>query len=83
MQSFRGNLPEIKYEVKCKDVDKFKQYLLKRGLRSSSSNDFNNVVTVFCNSYRFGTYGCEVPDELTITPKEFKRIVREALGESK
>lgn len=82
MQSFKDKLPRIQYEVKCKDVDKFKQYLLQRGLRSVS-NESNNVVTVYCSSYRFGTFNVEVPDHLTITPKEFKRIVREALGESK
>ena len=82
MQSFRSQLPKDKYEVKCKDVDKFKQYLVKRGLKSVCDTT-NNIVTVFCNTYRFGTFGVEVPDHLTITPKEFKRIVREALGESK
>lgn len=82
MQSFQGKLPSIQYEVKCKDVAKFKQYLVKRGLRSTI-NSPNNIVTVFCNSYSFGTFGCKVPDHLTVTPKEFKRIVREALGESK
>lgn len=82
MRSFRDKLPRIQYEVKCKDVDKFKQYLLQRGLRSVS-NGSNNVVTVYCSSYHFGTFNVEVPDHLKITPKEFKRIVREALGESK
>lgn len=82
MQSFRDKLPQIKYEVRCKDVAKFKQYLVKRGLSSASALT-NNVVTVYCSSYRFGTFSDVVPDYLTITPKKFKRIVREALGESK
>lgn len=82
MQSFRSRLPNDKYEVKCKDVAKFKRYLLGRGLHSVC-NHSNSVVTVYCNTYRFGTFDVEVQDHLTITPKEFKRIVREALGESK
>lgn len=82
MQSFRSQLPNDKYEVKCKDVDKFKQYLLGRGLHSVCNNS-NSVVSVYCNLYSFGTFSSEVPDHLTITPKEFKRIVREALGEPK
>ena len=82
MQSFKGKLPSIQYEVKCTDVDKFQQYLLQRGLYSVSNNS-NTVVTVYCSSYCFGTFNDEVPDHLTITPKQFKRIVREALGESK
>lgn len=83
MQSFRSRLPNNKYEVKCKDVDKFKQYLIKRGLLNAARGSHSNIVTVLCNTYRFGTFDVEVPDHLTITPKEFKRIVREALGESK
>lgn len=82
MQSLQGKLPSIQYEVKCKDVAKFKEYLVKRGLQVSSDEP-NNVVTVYCGSYKFGTFKDLVQDHLTITPKEFKRIVREALGESK
>lgn len=82
MQSFKSKLPEDMYEVKCKDVNKFKQYLLKRGLHNLNDAP-NDVVTVYCNLYGFGTFNDEVPDHLTITPEEFKRIVREALGESK
>lgn len=82
MQIFSGQLPEDMYEVKCEDVAKFKQYLLEHGLHSLNDSS-NNVVTVYCNLYGFGTFNDEVPDHLTITPEEFKRIVREALGETK
>ena len=83
MQSFQGKLPEVKYTFRVKSGKRIRKFLedhgcnLDRVLQGDTS-----IITVYCG----GCYNYDIGIELNCintTPKEFKRIVREALGESK
>ena len=83
MQSFQGKLPEIKYTFRVKSGKRIRKFLEKHGcnLDSVRSGDLS-IITVYCG----GCYDYDIGAQsspINTTPKEFKRIVREALGESK
>ena len=83
MQSFQGKLPEIKYTFRVKSGKRIRKFLEDHGcnLGGVRGGDLS-IITVYCG----GCYNYDIGTRLSpinTTPKEFKRIVREALGESK
>ena len=83
MRSFKGKLPEIKYTFRVKSGKRIRKFLEDHGcnLDRVSHGDVH-VITVYCgNCYNYDIGATISP--INTTPKEFKRIVREALGESK
>ena len=83
MQSFKGKLPEVKYTFRVKSGKRIRKFLEDHGcnLDRVRSGDIR-ITTVYCGScydYDIGT----TLSPINTTPKEFRRIVREALGESK
>lgn len=87
MQSFQGKLPDIKYIVTVNSGVKLRRFLEAHGCRNAhrDGNNSESTITVYCGGcydYHVGTVG-GTRSYHTVTAKEFKRIVREALGESK
>lgn len=83
MQSFKGKLPEVQYTFKVKSGKRIRKFLEDHGCKLDRvrSGDLRTI-TVYCGN----CYDYDVGTTIHIintTPKEFKRIVREALGESK
>lgn len=83
MQSFQGKLPEVRYTFRIKSGKRIRKFLHDHGcnLDRVSAGDVH-VITVHCGN----CYNYDIGSMLSCintTPKEFKRIVREALGESK
>ena len=83
MQSFQGKLPKVIYTFRVKSGKRIRKFLEDHGcnLYYVRSGD-PSIITVYCG----GCYDYDIGSELShinTTPKEFKRIVREALGESK
>ena len=83
MQSFRGKLPEVRYTFRVKSGKRIRKFLHDHGcnLDQVRSGDVR-IITVYCG----GCYDYDIGTTtrcINTTPKEFKRIVREALGESK
>ena len=83
MQSFEGKLPKSEYTFRFKSGKRIRKFLHDHGcnLDQVRSGDVRTI-TVYCG----GCYNYDIGTELSpinTTPKEFKRIVREALGESK
>lgn len=83
MKSFQGKLPEDSYTFKVKTGKRIRKFLEGYGctLDRTRSGD-PSIITVYCG----GCYDYDIGTTLSpvnTTPKEFKRIVREALGESK
>ena len=83
MQSFQRKLPEIRYTFKVKSGKRIRKFLEDHGcnLDRVFSGD-QRIITVYCGGCYDYTIGAEL-NPINTTPKEFKRIVREALGESK
>ena len=83
MQSFKGKLPDVKYTFRVNSGKRIRKFLHDHGcnLDRVRAGDLSTI-TVYCGNcydYDIGTtLHCT-----NTTPKEFKRIVREALGESK
>ena len=83
MQSFQRKLPEVKYTFKVKSGKRIRRFLEDHGcnLDQVFGGDIN-IITVYCgNCYSYAIAPKLNP--INTTPKKFKRIVREALGESK
>ena len=85
MKSFQCKLPAIKYGIKVKTGKGIRKFLESYGceLDKHVEDDTSNVITVYCGglyNYDVGATGITDPD--AITPKEFKRIVREAVGDA-
>lgn len=81
MKSFQGKLPEDSYTFKVKTGKRIRKFLEGYGctLDRTRSGD-PSIITVYCG----GCYDYDIGTTLSpvnTTPKEFKRIVREALGE--
>lgn len=85
MKSFKSKLPDIKYRVTVKTGKSIRKFLESYGceLDNCVEDDTSNVITVYCGGVYDYDVGSTGIGGVTVTPKEFKRIVREALGESK
>lgn len=85
MKSFQGKLPAIKYRVTVKTGKGIRKFLESYGceLDNYVEDDTSNVITVYCDGVYNYDVGSTGDSSVVVTPKEFKRIVREALGESK
>ena len=84
MKSFKGKLPDIKYQIQVKTGKGVRKFLESYGCNLDNYVDTPtpNIITVYCGglyNYDVGTSGIS---KRTITPKEFKRIVREAVGDA-
>ena len=84
MKSFQGKLPENKYQIQVKTGKGVRKFLESHGCNLDHCEDTPtpNVITVYCGglyNYDVGTSGIS---KRTITPKEFKRIVRKAVGDA-
>lgn len=83
MQSFQGKLPLVSYTFRVKSGKRIRKFLEDHGcnLDRVRAGD-RHIITVYCS----GCYDYDIGTRLrpiNTTPKEFKRIVREALGEAK
>lgn len=85
MKSFQGKLPAIKYCIKVKTGKGIRKFLESYGcgLDNHVEDATSNVITVYCGGLYNYDVGSTGKSSGVVTPKEFKRIVREALGESK
>ncbi len=83
MQSFKGKLPEVEYTFRVKSGKRIRKFLEDHGcnLDRVRSGDVR-IITVYCGYCYDYDIGTGLSPSNT-TPKQFKRIVREALGESK
>lgn len=84
MKSFQGKLPAVKYHITVKTGKSIRKFLESYGCNLDNYVDTHtpNIITVYCGglyNYDVGTSGIS---KRTITPKEFKRIVREAVGDA-
>lgn len=83
MQSFQRKLPEVQYTFRVKSGKRIRKFLEDHGCNLDRVRDGDaNIITVYCG----GCYDYDIGltlNPINTTPKEFKRIVREALGESK
>lgn len=84
MKSFQGKLPAIEYRITVKTGKGIRKFLESYGceLYNHVEDETSNVITVYCG----GLYNYDVGSTggigVVITPKEFKRIVREAVGDA-
>ena len=84
MKSFQGKLPAVKYRITVKTGKGIRKFLESYGceLDNHVEDDTSNVITVYCGgvyNYDVGSTGIS---SVVVTPKEFKRIVREAVGDA-
>ena len=83
MQSFQGKLPEVRYTFQVKSGKRIRKFLEDHGCNLDRvRHGDKSVITVYCGNCYDYDIGTELRP-INTTPKEFKRIVREALGESK
>ena len=84
MKSFKGRLPAIKYRVKVKTGKCIRKFLESYGceLDKHVEDDTSNVITVYCGGVYDYDVGSTGVSSVVVTPKEFKRIVREAVGDA-
>ena len=84
MKSFQGKLPAIKYRVKVKTGKGIRKFLESYGceLDKHVEDDTSNVITVYCGGVYDYDVGSTGGSSVVVTPKEFKRIVREAVGDA-
>lgn len=86
MKSFQGKLPATKYIVNVKSGRKLRKFLESYGCQKDRTCvRGGSTITVYCGGcydYNLGTFGGTTGYPY-VSAKEFKRIVREALGESK
>lgn len=83
MRSFQRKLPEVQYTFRVKSGKRIRKFLEDHGcnLDRVRSGD-PNIITVYCGGFYDYDIGTRL-SPINTTPKEFRRIVREALGESK
>lgn len=83
MRSFQGKLPEPAYTFRVKSGKRIRKFLEDHGCNLDRVRDGDrHIITVYCGDcydYDIGTKRSPI----NTTPKEFRRIVQEALGESK
>ena len=80
-QSFQGKLPNNNYTFEVKTGKRIRKFLEAHGCCLDVTRPYNSKrITVYCGGLY--NYDIGVSRAVDTTPKEFKRIVREALGES-
>lgn len=84
MKSFKGKLPAIKYRIKVKTGKSTRKFLESYGCELDNywEDDTPNVLTVYCGGVYNYDVGSTGGRSVVVTPKEFKRIVREAVGDA-
>ena len=84
MKSFQCKLPAIKYRIKVKTGKGIRKFLESYGcnLDRYVEDDTSNVITVYCGGCYNYDVGSTGDSSVVVTPKEFKRIVREAVGDA-
>lgn len=84
MKSFQGKLPENKYQIQVKTGKGVRKFLESYGceLDNHVEDDTSNVITVYCGAVYDYDVGSTGNSSVVVTPKEFKRIVREAIGDA-
>ena len=84
MKSFQGKLPAIKYSITVKTGKGIRKFLESYGceLDNHVEDDTSNVITVYCGGLYNYDVGSTGGSSVVVTPKEFKRIVREAVGDA-
>ena len=84
MKSFRGKLPAVKYRITVKTGKGIRKFLESYGceLDNHVEDDTSNVITVYCGGLYNYDVGSTGGSSVVVTPKEFKRIVREAVGDA-
>lgn len=84
MKSFQGKLPENKYQIQVKTGKGVRKFLESYGcnLDNYVATPTPNIITVYCGGLYNYDVGVSGISKRTITPKEFKRIVREAVGDT-
>lgn len=84
MKTFQCKLPEVLYTVKPKNLPKFLKYLRRWGVDIGDQDIYYGYVTVLCGGlYKVHAGRRPEYEARAITPKQFKRIVRKAVGEPK
>lgn len=83
MKSFKGKLPDIKYRVTVKTGKSIRKFLESYGCKLDNhvEDDTSNVITVYCGGLYNYDVGSTGGSSVVVTPKEFKRIIREAIGD--
>lgn len=83
MRSFQGKLPRSSYTFRVNSGKRIRNFLEDHGCNLDRVRDGDaSRITVYCgNCYNYDI-GTKLPP-INTTVKKFKRIVREALGESK
>lgn len=83
MRSFKGKLPEVQYTFRVKSGKRIRKFLEDHGCNLDRIRTGDpNIITVYCGNCYDYDIGTKL-STINTTPKEFRRIVREALGESK
>ncbi len=84
MKSFQGKLPANKYRIKVKTDKRIRKFLESYGceLDTCVEDDTSNVITVYCGGVYNYDVGSTGERSVVVTSKEFKRIVREAVGDT-
>ena len=84
MKSFQCKLPAVKYRIKVKTGKGIRKFLESYGceLDNHVEDDTSNVITVYCGGLYNYDVGSTGNISVVVTPKEFKRIVREAVGDA-
>jgi len=80
MKTFQGKLPATTYHVRAKNPAKFTEFLHAYGCEASSltGKDFY----ILCGGvYHYRQQEFRLGTPPTITPKQFKKLVRDAVGE--
>ena len=82
MKTFQDKLPSVQYTVKTKNLWKFLKYLNRWGVNTRDQDTDSEYVTVLCGGLYKVIAETKSKYEIdVITPKQFKRLVREAVGE--
>ena len=84
MKSFQYTLPYIKYRIKVKTGKGIRKFLESYGCKLDKyvEDDTSNVITVYCGGFYNYDVGSTGDSSVVVTPKKFKRIVREAVGDA-
>lgn len=84
MKSFQGKLPAIKYRITVKTGKGIRKFLESYGceLDNYVEDDTSNVITVYCGGVYDYDVGSTGNSSVVVAPKEFKRIVRKAVGDA-
>ena len=84
MKSFQCTLPAVKYRIKVKTGKGIRKFLESYGckLDNYAEDATSNVITVNCGGLYNYDVGSTCNSSGVVTPKEFKRIVRKAVGDA-